>query len=45
VTGPLGVAGHDIGGAIAQHLLVGGELEVDRLALVNAVTYDSKERK
>jgi pimeloyl-ACP methyl ester carboxylesterase len=40
-TGPLGVAGHDIGGAIAQHLLVGGELEVERLALVNAVTYDS----
>ncbi|MDA0566956.1 alpha/beta hydrolase [Streptomonospora sp. S1-112] len=39
--GPVGVAGHDIGGAVAQHLLVGGELAVDRLALVNSVTYDS----
>jgi pimeloyl-ACP methyl ester carboxylesterase len=39
--GPLGVAGHDIGGAIAQHLLVNGEVEVERLALVNSVTYDS----
>ncbi|MCK2215315.1 alpha/beta hydrolase [Actinomadura sp. ATCC 31491] len=39
--GPLSVAGHDIGGAIAQHLLVRGELDVGRLALVNSVTYDS----
>ncbi|MEU1728987.1 alpha/beta hydrolase [Nonomuraea sp. NPDC005692] len=38
---PAGVAGHDIGGAVAQHLLTGGELTVPRLALVNSVTYDS----
>jgi pimeloyl-ACP methyl ester carboxylesterase len=38
---PAGVAGHDIGGAIAQHLLAGGELTVARLALVNSVSYDS----
>lgn len=38
---PAGVAGHDIGGAIAQHLLAGGELTVPRLALVNSVSYDS----
>jgi pimeloyl-ACP methyl ester carboxylesterase len=36
-----GLAGHDIGGAIAQRLLVTDDLEVDRLALVNSVTYDS----
>jgi pimeloyl-ACP methyl ester carboxylesterase len=34
-----GVAGHDIGGAIAQRLLV--TAGVERLALVNSVTYDS----
>jgi len=39
--GPIGVAGHDIGGAIAQHLLVSGGVDVRALALVNAVTYDS----
>jgi pimeloyl-ACP methyl ester carboxylesterase len=39
--GPVAVAGHDIGGAIAQHLLVKGTIEVDRLALVNSVMYDS----
>lgn len=38
---PVAVAGHDIGGAVAQHLLVHGGLEVNRLALVNSVTYDS----
>ena len=38
---PIAVAGHDIGGAIAQHLLVHDRLEVSRLALVNSVTYDS----
>jgi len=38
---PLLVAGHDIGGAVAQHLLAAGRLEVARLALVNSVTYDS----
>ncbi|MFI6815956.1 alpha/beta fold hydrolase [Nonomuraea sp. NPDC050328] len=41
IDGPVGVAGHDIGGAIAQRLLVGGELPVARLALVNSVSYDS----
>ncbi|MEV6946931.1 alpha/beta hydrolase [Streptomyces sp. NPDC051172] len=41
LSGPIAVAGHDIGGAIAQHLLVHDQLEVSRLALVNSVTYDS----
>ena len=39
--GPVAVAGHDIGGAVAQHLLVRGAIEIDRLALVNSVMYDS----
>lgn len=39
--GPVAVAGHDIGGAIAQHLLVKGTIEVERLALVNSVMYGS----
>jgi pimeloyl-ACP methyl ester carboxylesterase len=38
---PVAVAGHDIGGAVAQHVLVTGGFEVGRLALVNSVTYDS----
>lgn len=38
---PVAVAGHDIGGALAQRLLVAEPLEVRRLALVNSVTYDS----
>ena len=38
---PLRVAGHDIGGAIAQRLAVRGARSVARLALVNSVTYDS----
>ncbi|WP_433472440.1 alpha/beta fold hydrolase [Spirillospora sp. CA-142024] len=41
ISGPVAVAGHDIGGAVAQHLLAHDRLEVDRLALVNSVTYDS----
>ncbi|MFC8899959.1 alpha/beta fold hydrolase [Streptomyces cinereoruber] len=41
LSGPVAVAGHDIGGAVAQHLLVHGRLEVSRLALVDSVTYDS----
>ena len=41
LSGPIAVAGHDIGGAVAQHLLVHDRLEVSRLALVNSVTYDS----
>jgi pimeloyl-ACP methyl ester carboxylesterase len=39
--GSVMVAGHDIGGGVAQHLLVRGAIEVTRLALVNAVMYDS----
>lgn len=41
LSGPVAVAGHDIGGAVAQHLLVHDRLEVSRLALVNSVTYGS----
>ncbi|MEU6764925.1 alpha/beta hydrolase [Streptomyces sp. NPDC046853] len=41
ISGAIAVAGHDIGGAIAQHLLVHDRLELSRLALVNSVTYDS----
>ncbi|MGI5170683.1 alpha/beta fold hydrolase [Spirillospora sp. CA-253888] len=41
ISGPIAVAGHDIGGAVAQHLLVHDRLEVPRLALVNSVLYDS----
>jgi pimeloyl-ACP methyl ester carboxylesterase len=41
ISGPIAVAGHDIGGAVAQHLLAHERLEVSRLALVNSVTYDS----
>ena len=39
--GPVMVAGHDIGGGVAQHLLASGAVQVPRLALVNAVLYDS----
>lgn len=38
---PVVVAGHDIGGAIAQRVLATGGFEIKRLALVNSVTYDS----
>lgn len=41
LSGPVAVAGHDIGGAVAQHLLVHAQLEVSGLALVNSVLYDS----
>ncbi|CAB3759898.1 alpha/beta fold hydrolase [Paraburkholderia humisilvae] len=41
IDGPVYVAGHDIGGGIAQQLLVDGQIEVSRLALVNAVMFDS----
>jgi pimeloyl-ACP methyl ester carboxylesterase len=36
-----GVAGHDIGGAITQRLLTTADNRVERIALVNSVTYDS----
>jgi len=41
IDSPVMVGAHDIGGAIAQHLLVHGGLQVSRLALMNAVVYDS----
>lgn len=41
ITGPTAVAGHDIGGAVAEHLLVHDLMDVSRLALVNSVAYDS----
>jgi pimeloyl-ACP methyl ester carboxylesterase len=39
--GEFAVAGHDIGGAVAQHLVVFGRGRVTKLALVNSVLYDS----
>jgi pimeloyl-ACP methyl ester carboxylesterase len=39
--GPVMVAGQDIGGGVAQHLLISREVDVPRLALVNAVMFDS----
>ena len=41
LSGPVGLAGHDIGGAVAQHLLAHGRLDISRFALVNSVLYDS----
>ncbi|MET8685164.1 alpha/beta fold hydrolase [Streptomyces sp. NPDC004732] len=46
LSGPIALAGHDIGGAIAQHLLAHDRFAhhrfgVSRLALVNSVLYDS----
>ena len=41
IDGPVMLGAHDIGGAIAQYLLVHGGLRVSRLALMNAVLYDS----
>ena len=35
--GPEMIAGRDIGGSVAQHLLIGRALDILRLALVNAV--------
>ncbi|WGD52406.1 alpha/beta hydrolase [Bradyrhizobium sp. CB1650] len=39
--GPVVVAGHDIGGGVAQHLMLAGAVEVPRVAVVNGVMYDS----
>lgn len=39
--GEFSVAGHDIGGAVAQHVAVLGRGRVKKLALVNSVLYDS----
>ena len=41
IDGPVGLAGHDIGGGVAQQVLVDGEIEVSKFALVNAVMFDS----
>lgn len=41
LSGPIALAGHDIGGAVAQHILARNRLDVSRLALVNSVLYDS----
>ena len=38
--GPVMLAGHDIGGGVAQHLLISRSVDVLRLALVNAVMYE-----
>ncbi|GAC1325188.1 MAG: alpha/beta hydrolase [Thermoleophilaceae bacterium] len=40
VVAPVAVAGHDIGGAVAQNLAARGT-SVDRLVLMNSVLYDS----
>jgi len=37
----VGLAGHDIGGGIAQQVLVDGKIAVSKFALVNAVMFDS----
>jgi len=39
--GAVMVAGHDIGGGVAQHLAVTATVEVPRVAVVNGVMYDS----
>ncbi len=41
IEGSFAVAGHDIGGAVAQHVAVQAEGRVPRLALMNSVLYDS----
>lgn len=38
---PVLLAGHDIGGGVAQHILVDGKIRVEKLVLVNAVMFDS----
>src|ERR1700744_494717 len=39
--GAVMVAGHDIGGGVAQHLMLANRGEVPRVAVVNGVMYDS----
>ena len=39
--GPVMVAGHDIGGGVAQHLMLANKVEVPRVAVVNGIMYDS----
>jgi pimeloyl-ACP methyl ester carboxylesterase len=38
---PVLVAGHDIGGGVAQHLMLAKQVEVPRVAVVNGIMYDS----
>ncbi|WP_109477074.1 alpha/beta hydrolase [Paraburkholderia sp. C35] len=38
---PVLLAGHDIGGGVAQHVLVDGKVRVEKLVLMNAVVFDS----
>src|SRR6266566_3239594 len=39
--GPVMVAGHDIGGGVAQHLMLANKVQVPRVAVVNGIMYDS----
>jgi pimeloyl-ACP methyl ester carboxylesterase len=39
--GPVRVAGHDIGGGVAQHFMLANGAKVPRVAVVNGVMYDS----
>ena len=39
--GPVMVAGHDIGGGVAQHLMLANKAEVPRVAVANGIMYDS----
>jgi pimeloyl-ACP methyl ester carboxylesterase len=39
--GPVMVAGHDIGGGVAQQLMLANKVEVPRVAVVNGIMYDS----
>jgi pimeloyl-ACP methyl ester carboxylesterase len=41
VDGPVSVIGHDIGGAIAQHLLVSDMIDMNAFGMVNGVIYDT----
>ena len=38
--GPVMVAGHDIGGGVAQHLMLAGTAQVPRAAVVNGIMYE-----
>lgn len=39
--GPIFLAGHDIGGGVAQQMFTDGALEIPKLILMNAVMFDS----
>ncbi len=40
-TGPVMVAGHDIGGGVAQHFALAGAVEVPRVSVINGTMYNS----